>query len=195
MAGPMRGLPNYGFDRFDAAAKELRNQGLEVVSPAELDRAVGFDETGPLPDGFVQEAFRRDFTAIAECDAIVVLPGWQQSAGTLEEIRCARLMGMPVLDYETLDEIAAPPERTVMDEAKEIVFGPRAAAYGHPRDNFARTAQIWSVVLGIDVTPEQVGLCMIGLKLAREVHHPTRDNLVDLCGYVGTIERLAEPTT
>jgi hypothetical protein len=59
----------------------------------------------------------------------------------------------------------------------------RRARYGDPRDEFARVATIWSAVLGQAVTPGQVGLCLIGLKLAREAHEHNRDNLVDACGY------------
>jgi hypothetical protein len=59
-------------------------------------------------------------------------------------------------------------------------------------DNFERIAAIWSVVLGIKVTPEQVGLCMVGVKLAREAHMPKRDNLVDGAGYFGTVQMVIE---
>ena len=55
--------------------------------------------------------------------------------------------------------------------------------YGHPLDNLDRAARIWSVILGVDVTPEQVCLCMEGMKIAREINAPKLDNLVDGIGY------------
>ena len=64
-----------------------------------------------------------------------------------------------------------------------LVYGDRNDSYGHPADDYSRTAQIWSALLGFEVTPAQAALCMIGLKLSREVHKPKRDNLVDLHGY------------
>lgn len=68
----------------------------------------------------------------------------------------------------------------------------RGARYGHPRENFTRAGKIWSAILGYDVTAEQVGLCMIGVKLARLVETPDDpDSLVDISGYVGTMEMLA----
>ena len=68
----------------------------------------------------------------------------------------------------------------------------RGARYGHPRENFARIGRVWSAILGQEVTPEQVGLCMIGVKLARLVETPDdHDSLVDISGYVGTMQMLA----
>ena len=42
------------------------------------------------------------------------------------------------------------------------------------------------------MTLEQVALAMICLKIAREVHVPTRDNLVDLVGYARCIEKMSD---
>lgn len=83
----------------------------------------------------------------------------------------------------------------VLQEADWITSVDRQKDYGHPRDDFGRTAQIWSAILGIPITAEQVGLCMIGVKLARQVHRPKRDNLIDVAGYARTLEMLAEVKT
>jgi hypothetical protein len=83
-------------------------------------------------------------------------------------------------------------QKSVTLEANEIVNGPRQKSYGHPRANFERTAKIWSAVLGIDVTAAQVGLCMIGVKLARECHSPKRDNRVDIAGYADALDKCHE---
>lgn len=80
----------------------------------------------------------------------------------------------------------------IFEEAHGLIHGDRQQDYDHPLDNFTRIAKIWSVILGIEVTPEQVGLCMVGTKIAREAYHPKRDNLVDGAGYFGTIELLYE---
>jgi len=77
-----------------------------------------------------------------------------------------------------------PIDKTIAEEAVNIVTGERQQAYGHPSKNFQDTARLWSVVLGIEVTPQQVALCMVHLKLAREVFSPKRDNLVDAIGYL-----------
>jgi len=83
---------------------------------------------------------------------------------------------------------------SVLLEAQRLVHGDRQAAYGHPWSDFSRTAKIWSAILGIEVTPEQVGLCMIGVKLSRQVNKPGRDNLVDLSGYAETVQMVHDET-
>ena len=85
-----------------------------------------------------------------------------------------------------------PIDPTLASEAVKIVTGDRQAAYDHPRRNFARIAALWSPILGITVTPEQVALCMIQVKVAREINRHTRDNLVDLIGYTLTLDACRE---
>jgi hypothetical protein len=71
----------------------------------------------------------------------------------------------------------------------------RGKRYGPPAENFARIAGIWQVIFGIEVTPEQVGLAMLGVKLARLVETPDDpDSLADLAGYAATLELLAGRT-
>ena len=77
---------------------------------------------------------------------------------------------------------------TILDEAKRIVYGERGENYGHPFEDFSRTAQIWSAILGIKVEPEQVALCMVGLKISRECNRPKRDNVVDGAGYFENLD-------
>ena len=43
IAGPMRGYPRFNFDAFDAAQSHLESLGYRVISPAALDREVGFN--------------------------------------------------------------------------------------------------------------------------------------------------------
>ena len=83
-------------------------------------------------------------------------------------------------------------KKKLAEEANELVNGDRQKSYGHPRKNFQLTADLWSVVLGVPVTPEQVALCMLQVKIARELHAPKRDNLVDAIGYILTYEKLGE---
>lgn len=92
-------------------------------------------------------------------------------------------------------------KKTILDEAAEITSGPRAESYGHPADNHARTALIWTGILwrklrpGCIITAEDVCLCNVGQKLSRQVHEPKRDNLVDGCGYLRNIEQMQERET
>ncbi len=79
-------------------------------------------------------------------------------------------------------------KESILFEAHNLVHGVRGEDYGHPYHDFGRTAKIWSAILGVDVTPEQVALCMIGVKISRECHRPKRDNRVDIAGYAEALD-------
>lgn len=69
----------------------------------------------------------------------------------------------------------------------------RGARYGDVTVNHERIARLWSVVLGVDVTPAQAALCMALLKVARLVQTPTDpDSIHDLAGYTEVYRRIIE---
>ena len=74
--------------------------------------------------------------------------------------------------------------------AESLVYGDREKSYGHPREDFTRIASMWSVLLKTTVTPEQVIMCMIALKLSRESNSHKEDNIVDIAGYAACLEKL-----
>ena len=68
------------------------------------------------------------------------------------------------------------------------VLADRGGAYGDAATSMAAVAARWSVTLGHPVTPAQVVLCMIDLKLARLVHDPKhRDSAADVIGYAALL--------
>lgn len=85
-----------------------------------------------------------------------------------------------------------PIDPSLAADALAAVTGPRQRDYAHPRINFQRIADLWTPILGTRVTPEQVALCMIQVKVAREMNRHTRDNLVDLIGYTLTLDACME---
>jgi hypothetical protein len=80
----------------------------------------------------------------------------------------------------------------ILEEANRLVHGDRQAAYGHPLDDFTKTATMWSAILGAPVTAEQVGLCMIAVKISRQCNAPKRDNMTDAAGYAATVQMVVE---
>lgn len=84
------------------------------------------------------------------------------------------------------------PQDSINQEAHKIINGARQSAYGDPSESFARVARLWSEILGVEVTSEQVLLCMIQLKVSRAINRHSRDNYVDIAGYAGLIEMLTE---
>jgi len=82
------------------------------------------------------------------------------------------------------------PRETILQEAQCIMYGDRWEAYGHPADTYATAAGIWSAILKTPVTPEQVLLCMVGVKIARETQAHKHDNIVDIAGFAACLDEV-----
>jgi Domain of unknown function (DUF6378) len=81
---------------------------------------------------------------------------------------------------------------SALDEAKQIVYNDRQAMYGDPLPSARRTAMMWSAVLGIEVTPQQVIMCMIMMKVSREIGGHNHDHIVDIAGYAENLHIIEE---
>lgn len=79
----------------------------------------------------------------------------------------------------------------VLKKADELINGDRAEAYGNVEENFTRTAKGWSVILGTEVSPEQVALCMAWVKISRLTNRPHDDGYVDAAGYIALAGELS----
>ncbi len=208
IAGPMTGRPAFNFPAFHAVAARLRQAGAEAINPAE-----SFGGRTDLPRA---SYLRADMILLAQCQAVVMLPGWENSHGAKLEYLMAREIGLLVFDAETFQPLENPPvpsvslhqlrlvtesqeaaPESVLAEATRITDGARHADYGHPSDDFARTALMWTGILSgklredVEVTAADVPLCMIAVKLARQSHRYKRDNLVDIAGYARTAAMVA----
>lgn len=215
VAGPMSGYPEHNFPAFRKAARLLRDMGHEVTSPVEMDEASGFDaSTAPNVEAGSAEWAKflaRDVIVIAgDVEGVVVIDGWEQSRGAALEVHVARELGKHVYriehdysysrNYEpTLVPVKAPTKyqpphnENVLEEAARIVGGDRGDDYGHPGDDFARTAGAWRSLFGWDVTPAQVALAMVVVKLSRLQETPgKRDSIVDIAGYARTYEMVLD---
>lgn len=104
IAGPMRGIPDFNFPTFDAAAVELRKLGFDVVNPADMDRAKGQDEKNPPS---FPECMERDLAAICGCSHIYLLPGWEESVGVRPEAILGDALGLTFLVGENFREVPA----------------------------------------------------------------------------------------
>lgn len=93
IAGPMTGLPEYNYPAFHSAAAELRGRGYEVESPAEHDH--GTD----MPWDFY---VRLGLVKLLDCDAVVLLPGWENSRGARLEWYVASRLQMRCVDWPDL---------------------------------------------------------------------------------------------
>lgn len=80
----------------------------------------------------------------------------------------------------------------ILDTAREAVTKDRAATHGALEASFGQIAAIWSVRLGVTVTPAQVSILMIDLKTVRAWNNAGHlDNWVDMAGYAACGGELA----
>jgi hypothetical protein len=116
LCGPMTGHAQFNFPAFHAAADDLRSKGYVVVSPAELDSPAAKKAAEESLDGDAShyaaneswgDLLARDVKLIADegIEAIVVLPGWHTSRGAKLETFVARLCGVPILEFPSLNEV------------------------------------------------------------------------------------------
>ena len=87
--------------------------------------------------------------------------------------------------------MSSPAEKFLRHVANEIAE--RSTQYGDATSNMSAIAARWSVTLGMEITPAQVVLCLLDLKLARLAHDPAHeDSAVDVCGYAALLRELTE---
>ena len=73
--------------------------------------------------------------------------------------------------------------REYLDKAAKIVQGQRQFDYGNKFENHDNIAKLWSAYLGEKISPHDVAICMMLVKVARLKHRKTDDCYVDMAGY------------
>jgi len=87
--------------------------------------------------------------------------------------------------------------QSILSEALNCTSGDRRRDYDHALPNHQRIAGYWNAHLksiGIEgvLSPADVALMMILLKVARQSRTPKRDNLVDIAGYARCVSQIEE---
>jgi len=86
---------------------------------------------------------------------------------------------------------SAADHESILQEAQRLIFGDRREEYGHPLDDYTRTAGMvnacFAHILKRPFTPEECMTFMILVKVSRYQETAKRDTLVDMAGYCGTI--------
>jgi hypothetical protein len=79
----------------------------------------------------------------------------------------------------------------ILQEAARLTAKDRQKIYGDPRTNHCRIADLWTIYLGNEVTPQQVAICMALVKIARLMETETADSFVDLAAYAAIAGEIA----
>lgn len=93
LSGPMTGIPEFNYPAFHATTAKLRAAGYEVVNPAEVN-----------PDASLswQQCLREDIKHLCDCEALALMPGWQNSQGAHLEMHIAHRLGIKIHFVEEL---------------------------------------------------------------------------------------------
>lgn len=97
LAGPMTGKPDYNYQLFTDVCAELRKRELEILSPHEIKYPELDGKIGSLP---YFEYVKGGLKLLLECDAIMLMTGWELSKGCLNEFYVAKSCDMQVFFYD-----------------------------------------------------------------------------------------------
>ena len=104
-------------------------------------------------------------------------------------------------NYQPLGEMSKECKEDSTDTAERLVNVDRQAFYGHPYDDFSRTAAMMSGIgfrfmdpqLGIrEIEAKDMPIFMILVKMSRVVNHHKDDNVVDTIGYANCLAMVHE---
>ena len=194
ICGPMRSIPQLNHPAFFEAEETLMKAGHKVINPARMDQKLGLDPHNSQMDGkFIEECARRDIDAVFECDELVLLPNWEKSKGAKAEIAVAQWLSKTIRLYPTMVKME---KEDICDIAKRLTSYDRQLDYGSPIEDFTKQARMWSVILNTNVTPQQIAMCMIAVKLCRMTNSPRhRDSAIDVVGYARCLDLCNQATS
>ena len=95
VAGPVTGIVEGNYPAFEHAAKRLFSAGHIPVLPPELRTALQPD-TGMTLGQCYRKVIPNDIVALATCEGMIVLPGFETSDGTAFELHGAKLFELEV---------------------------------------------------------------------------------------------------
>lgn len=91
LCGPMTGIEHLNHPAFNQAALALRCWGYQVFNPA---------ENGLPSDAPWATHMRVDIVQLMQCEAVALLPGWENSKGAALETHIANQLGMIIKNHE-----------------------------------------------------------------------------------------------
>ena len=83
-------------------------------------------------------------------------------------------------------------QKSINEEAHDLVHGVRQKAYGSPHENMQRISDIVKAVMGYEIPSEDCAMFLVCVKLSREIHGHKRDNSVDAAGYLDVRQQVID---
>jgi hypothetical protein len=99
IAGPMTGIKNFNAVSFDYTAEKLKEAGWLVTNPMDFQRHRLPNLEGICDD--IKSIIIIDVALLISCEAIWMLPGWQQSKGATAEYHLAIWAGLDIYENST----------------------------------------------------------------------------------------------
>jgi hypothetical protein len=150
LSGPMSGIADNNFPAFHEWAARLRADGFDVVSPAEIQEA-----------GTWELCLRADLRELCTCEAIALMPGWENSKGANLELHVAHRLGMEVIHLPLQFDLVKHLQRQMEFSAR--TYGPGDRTDGvcdHIRKELAEVQA--DAAVGAATLPELVDVIILG---------------------------------
>lgn len=102
ISGPITGLENGNFDKFNRAQRELENNDFIVMNPHEIARDI-YDKWSKIETKTRQqenemwcEFMKRDIEFLMKADVVFLLENWESSRGSVMELLIAQKLNIPI---------------------------------------------------------------------------------------------------
>lgn len=107
LCGPMNSRQDHNMGDFDRVQEVLERMHHSVVSPIQIDRALGVPLIGPprmtLPSWYsIELSLKIDFAVIETVDLLVLLEGWERSRACNLEVAYAERLNIPHETFRSL---------------------------------------------------------------------------------------------
>jgi len=89
ISGPMTGFENYNFDKFNEIAARLIRAGYNVINPVNICKKFKQEEVIKSKEAFDAMVAEQQVAEREQCDAILLLDGWELSLGVRLELQTA----------------------------------------------------------------------------------------------------------
>lgn len=123
-------------------------------------------------------------------------PGTNGERNATERQEAISKMKEQILGTEAAACNKEPTPKCILELAHLAVNGERQENYGSQTTNFTNIADMWTVILRekliSPITPQDVTMCQVGLKLARltKTGGCHRDSIIDIAGYAECLDKV-----